>query len=159
MNQNSYDTIGPDGMVNITPPDYSGKNHEASKTWAWITRAQWADYLNRFAPREDQLLDMATYDNPALARSEIEAAKQTAGQAYDASARMGEQYFSRYGAGAISGQAESQARGNSLGKSAAIVDAANRITQKLIDQNRAIAVGAGNSVNAVQNRTTNENNY
>jgi hypothetical protein len=134
-------------MVDITAPTFTGRN-QASDTWAWITRAQWADYLNRFAPREDALLNMTTYMNPALAQQEISKAKAEAGQAYDAASRMGDQYMSRYGAALTSGQQASQNRADSLGRSASVVDAANRITQKLIDQNREIALGAGNAVNA-----------
>lgn len=142
-----FSELDENGMVNLTTPTFEGEN-QASDTWAWITRAQWADWENRFKPREDALMGMATYDDPALAKEHIQKAQTAAGGAFDASAKMSEQYFSRYGAGAISGSEQAQARSNSLGRSAAIVDAGNRITQKLIDQNRAIAIGAGNTANA-----------
>jgi hypothetical protein len=134
------------GLVDITPPEFSGED-KASDTWAWITRAQWADYMDRFAPRENQLMAMSTYFNPEIATQQVDKAKVAAGTAFDTSQRMQQQYESRYGAGALGGERAYDQRVASVGKSAAIVDAANRITQKLIDQNREIAVGASEAAN------------
>jgi hypothetical protein len=145
-NQQFETTYNDQGLVNIIPPEFGGED-QASDTWAWITRAQWADYLDRFAPREEQLLAMSTYFNPALAKEEINKAKRASGSAFDTSQRMQQQYESRYGAGALGGEQAYDQRVASIGKSAAIVDAANRITQKLIDQNREIAVGASEAAN------------
>jgi len=124
--------------------DPSSKTY-ASDTWAKITRSQWDDYVNRFVPREDALLNMTTYQNPALVAHDIARGTQEAAKGFNATRNMADQYQSRYGAALSRGEQQYQDRSANVSRSAAIVNEANRIRQKLQDRNREIAIGGSNA--------------
>lgn len=128
----------------INVPSFGGR-HQASNTWAWITRAQYKDYQQRFVPMEDELLNMTTYNNPALVAGELGKGRQAVNKAFDTARAQQDQHMSRYGAAISADQLRSRGRSANLGRSAAIVDAANRIRARLIDQNRDIALGAAST--------------
>ena len=125
-------------------------NTYASDTWADITRAQWEDYLNRFVPREDALMNMTTYENPGVVDSTMAIGKQAAAIGYDATQRMNQQAAGRYGAALTQGYQQNQDRRDNVGKSAAIVNEANRIRQELQDRNRQIALGTSNAAVSIR---------
>lgn len=129
---------------NFEIPSFSGK-YAANDTWAYITRQQWDDYLTRFAPLEEKMIGMTTYANPSVVGEEVSKGQQAAIQGVDNYRDMSRQYMSRYGA-AIDPRAQMQQdRMQNLTKSSAIVDAASRIRQTLMDQDRQIAFGAATS--------------
>lgn len=131
-------------MSSPAVPSFGGK-YQASDTWAWITRQQWDDYMKRFAPYEDEMIGMTTYKNPQVVEQEVDkgiAAVRTSSDAYN---RMNEQYMSRYGAAIDPRAAQTTGRMSNFTKTAAIADAANRIRQRLLDQDREIALGMASS--------------
>lgn len=144
-----YDKAVPTSIQYPTGRDPSSKTY-ASDTWADITRAQWQDYLDRFVPREDALLNMTTYENPGLVDSTMAIGKQAAAIGYDATQRMNQQAAGRYGAALTQGYQQNQDRRDNVGKSAAIVNEANRIRQELQDRNRQIALGTSNAAVSIR---------
>ena len=123
---------------------FDGK-YQANDTWAWITRQQWDDYTKRFAPYENQMIGMTTYKNPQVVEQEVKkgiAAVDTSADAYN---KMNQQYMSRYGAAIDPRAAQTTGRMSNFTKTAAIADAANRIRQRLLDQDREIALGMASS--------------
>lgn len=132
----------------ISVPSFGGR-HQASDTWAWITRAQYKDYVNRFVPMENELIGMTSYKNPAVVQEAVDKGALAASNAYDTAAAQQDQTYGRYGAAISADQLRTIDRSRDLGKTAAIVDAANRIRQDLIDQDRAIAFGMSNAATSV----------
>lgn len=123
-----------------TVPTFGGK-YAANDTWAWITRQQWDDYEQRFAPRELELINQTTYNNPSIVGQEVQKGMTAATNAVDTTQAMNEQFRSRFGA-SIDPRAQIQSnRLTGLTKAAASVDAAARIRETLNDQNRQIALG------------------
>jgi hypothetical protein len=142
-NNYSYNVTPAPAVVAPTSSSTSSKTY-AADTWAKITRSQWADYENRFVPYEDALMNMTTYGNPGLVDSAITRGTQAPRQGFDSAQRMNEQHQARYGAALTRGYDQTQERQNNVGRSAAIVNEANRIRQELTDRNREIAFGASN---------------
>jgi len=123
-----------------TIPTFTGK-YAANDTWAHITRQQWQDYLQRFAPREEEMIGMTTYANPGIVNQEVAKAGQAAKQAVQNYGGMSRQYLSRYGMQLDPRATAQTERMEKLTSSAAEADAANRTRQTLQDQNRQIAFG------------------
>jgi hypothetical protein len=109
---------------------------------AEVTLSQWADYQSRFVPIENQLMNMTTYNNPELAGQEIGRAQADTGNAYDNIAGSSAVQLGRYGMSRTSDQQASNNRLTSLGRSGAVVDAANNIRLKLIERNQTAAAGS-----------------
>lgn len=128
----------------FTMPTFSGK-HRASDTYAWLTRQQYQDYLDRFVPRENALIDMTTYANPALMDEVLSKGTAAAGSSYDTAVRQQDQFMGRYGAAISADQLRARDRSTNLGRAAAIVDAANRIRQSVMDTDRSIVLGMSNA--------------
>lgn len=123
-----------------TVPTFGGK-YAANDTWAWITRQQWNDYEQRFAPLEEQMIGMTTYSNPSIVGQEVQKASGAAVDAVRNYNDMGRQYMARYGM-ATDDRAEAQRnRLQGLTETASSVDAAARMRQTLMDQDRQIALG------------------
>lgn len=123
---------------NLVDP-YSGK---ATDKLGAITKQQWADYQSRFVPIENQLMDMTTYNNPDLANQEINRVETDTASAYDNIANASAIQMGRYGISRNADQQQSSDRLSALGKSGAIVDAANNIRLKLVERNQMIASGS-----------------
>lgn len=115
-----------------------------------ITKMQWADYQTRFVPIENQLMNMTTYNNPELAGQEIGKAQADTAGTYDNIAGSQAIQMGRYGMSLSPDQQASSDRINSLGKSGAVVDAANNIRLKLVERNQTIAAGTSQSMNVSQ---------
>lgn len=114
---------------------------DPSNTIGQLTRAQWADYVQRFSPVENRLMDMTTYNSPEITAHEVERGTATAGQAIDVASRGRALNRAQYGLTARAGQQALEARQDNIARSTAVVEAANRIRQNLIERNRNIAVG------------------
>ncbi len=111
-----------------------------------VTKSQWTDYQTRFIPLENQLMNMTTYNNPALAGQEIGKAETDTGKTYDNIAGSSAIQLGRYGMSMSADQQASSDRLNALGKSGAVVDAANNIRLKLVERNQMIASGASTAM-------------
>lgn len=114
---------------------------EAAGTLAKLARAQWEDYIARFRPLENQLMQMTTYENPAIITEEISKGQKYLGNQYDATIQNQAIQMQSYGISPTGEQRAVNERVAALGKAAALADAANRIRQRLIDRNREIAFG------------------
>lgn len=118
---------------------------DPSAATAALTRAQWADYQQRFQPVETQLMNMTTYSNPEIVGQELGRAIGEQGyinKAFNTAQTQAVNNTARFGAALTPEQQAARNRQFTMSKSTAVVDAANRIRQKLIDRNQQIAVGA-----------------
>lgn len=138
----------PSAIATVTPPKntypfyvdpYVGR---AADRLGAITKAQWEDYQTRFVPIENQLMNMTTYNNPALAGQEIGKAQSQTARSYDNFAQAPAIQLNRYGMTETADQQATSNRLNGLGKTGAVVDAANNIRLKLVERNQLIASGA-----------------
>ena len=125
----------------FTPHLVTQFSSDPSTTVGQLTRSQWADYVSRFSPIENQLMGMTTYNSPGLVSSEIAKGVEIADNASATATGMRAMNRSQYGLTPRAGQQALEARQDNLTRSTAVVDAANRIRQSLIDRNRAIASG------------------
>jgi hypothetical protein len=121
-------------------PSFGGK-YSANDTWAYITRQQWDDYMSRFAPLEEKMIGMTTYANPEIVNQEVAKGTEKAASAIGNYGEMGKQYLSRFGAALDPRQEMQTQRMENLTTGSAVSDAAARIRQNLLDQNRQIAFG------------------
>jgi len=116
--------------------------YEASDDLANVARAEWKDYLARFQPIETALMNQTTYDNPALFDQSIGQAQSAVNTGMNTSQQTQNQLLQRYGESQNGDYKTANDRLNNLNRQAGLVDAANRITQTLIDRNQQIATGA-----------------
>lgn len=110
----------------------------ASNQMAEITRSQWLDYSSRYIPIENEL--MTYYDNPAKTAESIGAARGLSGQAADAAEQNTRVELARYGQGDKLND-PAFARGLSLNRAAAGVDAANSTRQHMADRDSLLLTG------------------
>ena len=131
---------------NITNPnmyvDYNKLQNDPANVVGALTRAQWEDYQLRFQPKEDQLMNMTSYKNPAVVGIEVDNAIQGAQRASEVSQGVASRNFARYGLTMDAARQTATNRANALAASTASVDAANRARFGIMDRDRAIAVGA-----------------
>jgi hypothetical protein len=116
---------------------------KAAEMGATLTRAQWNDYLARFQPIENALIASTGYMNPSIYTNQVQEGIRKTGTAFDAATGMKNTALSRMG---LAPTAEQQAylnKVNNIGRSAAVVDAANTIRQRIADRDRAIMMGTG----------------
>jgi hypothetical protein len=116
--------------------------YEASQQLADVARAEWQDYLARFKPIETALMNQTTYDNPDLFNQNIAQAQSAINTSMDTGAVNQNQLLQRYGVSQTADYATANSRLNDLNRQAALVDAANRIRQNLVDRNYQIATGS-----------------
>jgi hypothetical protein len=117
----------------------------ASNQLADVARAEWGDYLKRFKPVEEALMKQTTWENPALFDEDIGKAQSAINTSMDANVQSQNQLLSRYGIGQTPDYKTANDRLNNLNRQAALVDAANRIRQNLVDRNYQIATGASSA--------------
>ena len=110
----------------------------ASDTMAGITRSQWSDYMSRYIPIENEL--MTYYDNPTKTAEAIGAARGLSGQASDAAEANTRIELARYGQQDKLND-PAFARGLSLNRAAAGVDAANSTRQHMADRGNLLLTG------------------
>lgn len=133
----------PPSAIQIQPPYYVDPHKgSASDRLGAINKAQWEHYKTKFVPIEDRLMNMTTYGNPALAKQEIYSAQADAGATYDNIAGASAVQLGRYGMTRTADQQASSDRLNALGRSGAVVDAANNIRLKLVERNQMVASGS-----------------
>lgn len=128
-------------MSVYTPYLVSQFAEDPSTTMGALTRAQWADYLARFQPIENSLMNMTTYNNPGLVAKEVTAATESANTAMGVATQNRGMNRAQYGLTARPGQQVAENRQDNLTGTAAAVEAANKTRQNLTDRNRLIAVG------------------
>lgn len=128
-------------MSTYTPYLVTQFASDSANTMGALTRAQWADYLARFQPIEDSLMNMTTYNNPGLVAKEVTAATESANTAMGVATQNRGLNRAQYGLTATAGQQTAEARQDNLTGAAATVEAANKTRQNLLDRDRLIAVG------------------
>lgn len=146
--------------------DYSKFKDDPYKTTAALTRAQYDQYIQDFAPLEQRMYDMTTLRNPMNVSTEIEKAigqgtqasttTNKAGQeihtpsvgrgyvqkALDNANAQTERSFARYGMTPNQAQGSLLERQQALTRGATTVDAANQIRNRLMDRDDLIMAGA-----------------
>lgn len=108
-------------------------------TLARIYRDQWSDYMTRFFPLENELID--TYGNPQVHERIIDEATQRAETGFDAARGSYARGMARYG---MTPDAQTQAetdRAFGLNRSLAVVDAKNRTRQALKERDSGMLAG------------------
>ena len=118
-----------------------------ANTLAAVLRGYWQDYETNGLPLFDQLVAETTYDNPELVKQEVDKGLARASSAIDVAGRNQAEQLRGFGIEMSAEQQADNQRLQGLSRSTALTDAANRITQNLIDRNRAIATGG--SMNSV----------
>ena len=94
-----------------------------------------------YYPLEDELANNLTYNNPALLPDAIVKGTDTVNAAYDTTRSGVLGQFRQYGIDPTERQMAALNRADNLGRTASIVDAANKIRIKMADRDRAIAAG------------------
>jgi len=125
--------------------NYADFKDDPAKITSELTRAQYDQYLQLFAPVEQQMYDKTTLRNPGLVNSEISKATGAGGyinRALDSAAGQQQRSFARYGLTPNAAQQQSIDRNQALTRSTAAVDAANRIRQRLGERDEQIMIGA-----------------
>jgi hypothetical protein len=117
----------------------------ASGNYANLTKAQWQDYQRRFVPIENELINSTTYANPQVLTKAIGQGREATNQAMDVSEKTQQRAVGQYGITQDPAQLTLRRRMEGLNRSAAVVDAANRIRQRVSDRNREITSGAAPS--------------
>lgn len=131
--------------------NYKQFEKDPATVTAAITRKQWEDYQSRFVPFENQLMGMTSYSNPAIVQQEIRAAiggtdsERPTGYvqgALDNAAGQRQRTFQRYGMAPSARQQAAIGSSDTMSRSTAVVDAANRIRRNISSRNAQVASGA-----------------
>lgn len=131
------------GML-VDPGQFAGNPQD---TTAALLRMQYADYMDRYRPSEDALMNMTTYDNPELVGQEIDKAIGTADKsgyvqkAMDTAEATQSYGMRKFGVQQTAETAQATGMKNNLARSTAVVDAANKIRMRQSDRNQQIATG------------------
>ena len=129
----------PVGGSGYNPLVYGGK---AADMAAQVTRATYEDWKSTYLPVALQMMNEETaYNNPALVSKGVTQAVTNVNKSFDNAAAQQQRMASRYGVGISSEQQAVNDRVNNINRSTSVVDAANRIRQRLADRDRAIALG------------------
>lgn len=115
---------------------------EAARKMASVVRRQWADYLQRFRPYENELMRQTTYENPAVLQQALDDAQSSTLQYFNNVMRERRTALQDFGVREGQDTRQVNERLTQLSKSAALVDAANNIRQRIMDRDREIAFGA-----------------
>jgi hypothetical protein len=109
-----------------------------------LTRAQYLSEKAMFEPIEDRLRNMTTYESPektALSINDAIGSNGYVNKALDNSYNQGQRQTSRYGMALNARQQESVDSNAAMKRSTSVVDAANRIRQRLVSRNEQIMLG------------------
>jgi len=104
---------------------------------AGITREQWADYVKRFFPIEDELL--SSYDNPDLLRQRVAEAKNLSGESFETATRGAQIEAGRYGLNLEDDPAYQ--RTLNMNRTAAGVDVGNEVRRRIQQRDQEILTG------------------
>jgi hypothetical protein len=118
---------------------------KAEDNYAKLTRAQWEDYKRRFVPIENELINSTTYANPQVLTTAIGQGRDAANQAINVSEQTQQRAVGQYGITQDPSEIALRRRMEGMNRSTAVVDAANRIRQRVSDRNREITSGAAPS--------------
>jgi len=131
-------------------PNFSGDN-KAEDSRAWLARAEWADYQNRFAPYEQKLLSEVSQENANREMyqrlGQINADTNNSYRSFAGAERRSNQ---RYGVGKGYNEAVSDNRNMGINKTLSKVDAINRTSANIAERNTNIIGGTGSSTNRSQ---------
>lgn len=94
-----------------------------------------------YYPVEDELVNNLSYNNPALLTDALAKGTDTVNSAYDNTRTGVLGQFRQYGIDPTERQMAALNRADNLGRTASVVDAANKIRIKMADRDRAIAAG------------------
>lgn len=130
-----YPALSPYSPTILTP---GGK---AADMQAQVTRATWEDYKKRFVPESDALIASTGFMNPSLYTAQVQQGAGQVNSAYDATANSKAVALSRYGLGQTSEQQNYNRSLDNVSRSAAVVDAANKIRQKIKARDMNIVLG------------------
>jgi hypothetical protein len=112
---------------------------------AALTRAQWNEWQQTGAPLEEWLQTQTSYANPGMVQELASKALNTSNQAFGQTGQQSLQHLRDMGAPMTAAESASRQRSLSVGQSAAAVDAANRIVQRVQARDVEIATGTPNS--------------
>ncbi|MFS1522776.1 hypothetical protein ACL7TT_01475 [Microbulbifer sp. 2304DJ12-6] len=113
----------------------------AENTLARIYRAEWQDYLNRFAPYEDKAIDFAT--NPEAVTEAVDRAGSAMEQSFATSKESLQRDRSRYGLSMSPREQASESRSNAASGTAAKLAARNNTRLHVQDRQQQVMSGAG----------------
>lgn len=108
----------------------------ASNTLAGINKAQWSDYVSRFIPLENELIN--AYNNQGDRKERMTAVTQSAAQSSDTAQDVARRGMSRYG---LSLDDQDSARSAQLSKTASIVDAKNTNREQMNARDQLLISG------------------
>ena len=127
------------------PPTFTGDD-AASRTRAWISRDQWNDYKNRFAPREDELLDKVT--GAELLDERLSAISVNNKRAYESATLGAEMRRDRYGLNPSAMQRSAIDRNLHTNSVLTEIDSKNKTRQHIDDRNINV-LGGGTARHAI----------
>ena len=125
-----------DGGLYLTE---KGGEFSGSENLAAVQRAEWEDYLNRFSPFEDILIEK--YRDVEGREQAVEKAGLTAGTAMDSSKLQADMDMSRYGLSLSESDKLKRDKKYQLDKSAAVAGAKNTMRDDKESQRMAIMAG------------------
>ena len=134
-------TANPEAL--ILTPSMSGKQ-SGSDNIAKVHRAEWEDYLSRFAPIENKLFER--FNDEGERTQAVEKAGLTMGSAFDRSKEQTDRSMSRYGVNVSEPKQEQRDRSFELKKAAGVVGAKNGMRTAKEDQRMSIMSGGLSSV-------------
>lgn len=132
------DPYGPNGNL----VDWKKFQKSPSKIMAQLLRKQYEDYIARYQGTENALMDMTSYNNPELVSEEVATATNTANNAMAAAAANQQYAYQHLGMAQTAETQQANTARNSLNTSTAVVDAANKVRQRIADRNQQIALGS-----------------
>jgi len=131
-------------------PNFSGKN-KAEDSRAWLARAEWADYQNRFAPYEKKLLNEVSQDSANREMYQrLGQINADTNKSYRSFAGAEQRSNQRYGVSKGRNEAISDTRNMGINKALSKVDAINRTSANIAERNTNIIGGTGSSTNRSQ---------
>lgn len=145
------------GSFNTNPSGGSGTAYSpltvggsAAQNLADVTRATYEDWRKQYLPIALEMMNQTTYNNPGLVDKEVKSAVGNVESAFKNTQGLQDRTASRYGITLDDRQKAASDRITGLEKSTAVVDAANRIRQKLADRNRQVAAGGIPAISTAQ---------
>jgi len=127
------------GRVYVSPSDAFKGDQGASTLLGKLSRAQWKDWKNRFAPKVDQLAASAV--DPTASGDAAEQAKSSMGLAYDSAQQSALQQREAYGLSQNQAQQQSEDRARSVNRTAAMASAGNEARISAQDRQQSILAG------------------
>ncbi len=131
----------------ITPPSTLTPgvliNGSARDTQAALAREEWKDYISRFFPLEDKLIDQ--YDNAAMRETALGENARAVNQAFDADRGIQQRRLSRYGVSLAPDQQAALDRQNQVARVATLTDVRNLTRDAFTDLDSQILTGSSAS--------------